>query len=211
MLQTNTYKIAELFLLFVILPIGLTLNVPIIIKVATVLIGLSYCIWVSFKFKIIKKKSFFKINFKNNWKRLLLTFTVVVLSSSLFMYFIQPENLFIVIKKRPMLWLTVLFIYFFLSALPQELLYRSFFFERYSDVFNKPYYLIWANILVFPLAHLFFENMFVLVVTFVGGILFTVTYYRTKSVLFTSLEHALYGNWLFTIGMGEMLAFPMPS
>jgi hypothetical protein len=22
------------------------------------------------------------------------------------------------------------------------------------------------------------------------------------------MEHALYGNWLFTVGMGEMLAFP---
>jgi hypothetical protein len=23
-----------------------------------------------------------------------------------------------------------------------------------------------------------------------------------------SIEHAIYGNWLFTVGMGEMLAFP---
>jgi hypothetical protein len=29
--------------------------------------------------------------------------------------------------------------------------------------------------------------------------------------MLTSIEHAIYGNWLFTIGMGEMLAFPMPG
>ncbi|MAK35391.1 MAG: CPBP family intramembrane metalloprotease, partial [Flavobacteriaceae bacterium] len=23
-----------------------------------------------------------------------------------------------------------------------------------------------------------------------------------------TIEHALYGNWLFTVGMGQMLAFP---
>jgi hypothetical protein len=23
-----------------------------------------------------------------------------------------------------------------------------------------------------------------------------------------SIEHAIYGNWLFTVGMGQMLAFP---
>lgn len=72
-------------------------------------------------------------------------------------------------------------------------------------------YFLLINILVFPIAHLFFNNLMVLLVTLIGGILFTLTYHKTKSVLFTSIEHALYGNWLFTIGMGEMLAFPMPS
>lgn len=45
----------------------------------------------------------------------------------------------------------------------------------------------------------------------IGGILFVITYTKSKSILLTSAEHAIYGNWLFTIGMGEMLAFPMPS
>ena len=56
-----------------------------------------------------------------------------------------------------------------------------------------------------------FQNILVLFTTLIGGIFFTLTYNRSKSLLLTSIEHAIYGNWLFTIGMGEMLAFPMPN
>ena len=197
--------------MFILLPVSLALDFSAFLKIGVALVGITYCVWVMIKLKLLSKKKLTQIDFKNNWKRLIITFIVIALASTLFLYFVHPENLFIVVKKRPMLWIGILLIYTFLSAVPQELIYRSFFFERYHDIFSKPYYLIWANILVFPIAHLFFDNMMVLVVTFIGGMIFTASYYRTKSVFFTSIEHALYGNWLFTIGMGEMLAFPMPS
>ena len=104
----------------------------------------------------------------------------------------------------------VIFFYAFLSVVPQELLYRSYFFERYRKLFKNKKYLLAINIIVFPLAHLMFHNWMVIFVTLIGGIFFTLTYNSSKSLLLTSLEHAIYGNWLFTIGMGEMLAFPMP-
>jgi len=44
--------------------------------------------------------------------------------------------------------------------------------------------------------------------TFIGGVLFAYTYQKTKSTALVAIEHAVYGNWLFTVGMGEMLAFP---
>lgn len=58
------------------------------------------------------------------------------------------------------------------------------------------------------MVHLVFHNALVSVLTLVGGILFGLTYRRTQSLMFTSIEHSLYGVWLFTIGAGEMLAFP---
>jgi membrane protease YdiL (CAAX protease family) len=48
----------------------------------------------------------------------------------------------------------------------------------------------------------------VLAFTFIGGILFAYTYQKTKSTLLVSIEHAIYGCWLFTVGMGTMLGFP---
>jgi membrane protease YdiL (CAAX protease family) len=51
----------------------------------------------------------------------------------------------------------------------------------------------------------------VLCITIIGGVIFAITFLRTRSLLLTSIEHALYGSWLFTAGMGEMLAFPMPQ
>ena len=68
--------------------------------------------------------------------------------------------------------------------------------------------LIFVNAILFSLAHMFFRNTLVLILTFVGGLLFAYTYFKTRSTLLASVEHAVYGNWLFTVGMGEMLAFP---
>jgi len=191
----------------------MSLALPIlpIFKLLLVALGIGHCVWISIHLKLISKKALIQINFKENWKRLLLSFILVALSSTLFLYVVQPENLFIVVLKKPLLWVAILFVYAFLSVYPQELLYRSFFFKRYNGLFKNNNYLLIINILVFPLAHLFFNNGLVLLVTLIGGILFTITYYKSKSVLLTSLEHAIYGNWLFTIGMGEMLAFPMPQ
>ncbi|WP_423804206.1 hypothetical protein [Nitrosomonas nitrosa] len=38
--------------------------------------------------------------------------------------------------------------------------------------------------------------------TFVGGIMFAYTYHRHRSLLLASIEHALYGCFVFTIGLG---------
>jgi membrane protease YdiL (CAAX protease family) len=61
---------------------------------------------------------------------------------------------------------------------------------------------------VFSLGHIFFKNALVMVLTFLGGILFALTFNKTKSTLLVSIEHAIYGSWLFTVGMGSMLGFP---
>jgi membrane protease YdiL (CAAX protease family) len=55
---------------------------------------------------------------------------------------------------------------------------------------------------------MFLKNSLVMLLTFLGGILFAITFHKTRSTLLVSIEHAIYGIWLFTVGMGEMLAFP---
>jgi uncharacterized protein len=39
--------------------------------------------------------------------------------------------------------------------------------------------------------------------TFAGGLLFAWRYKTTGSLFTSSLEHALYGCWFFTIGIGQ--------
>jgi hypothetical protein len=210
-LTTNfRYRVIELLLLFVVLPISLTIPFPPVFKVISVLFGVAYCIWIARKHQLISFKSLYQITIGNYWKTLLISLITVFVSSYLYMYFLHPEDLFIVVKKKPMMWIAILFFYAIFSVYPQELLYRSFFFKRYEALFKNTNYLLLANVIVFPLAHLMFENWMVLLVTLIGGIFFALTYKKSKSVLLTSIEHAIYGNWLFTIGMGEMLAFPMP-
>lgn len=209
MFQNRVFKIGELISLFIALPILLMLDIGILYKVLTVVIGIIYCIWVSNHLKIVSKKHLLVVDFKDNILRIIITFVLISISSLCYMYAYYPDNLFIVAKRTPLLWVMILFVYTLFSALPQELLYRTYYFKRYSDILS-PKYLIVINILIFPIAHLMFHNDLVLLVTLIGGALFTINYYRHQSTILISIEHALYGNILFTVGMGEMLAFPMP-
>jgi len=54
----------------------------------------------------------------------------------------------------------------------------------------------------------FLKSSLVLVMTFVGGALFSLTYFKTKSTTLVCIEHAIYGFWLFTVDLGQLLAFP---
>jgi membrane protease YdiL (CAAX protease family) len=52
------------------------------------------------------------------------------------------------------------------------------------------------------LGHIIFHNWLAVVLTFIGGILFTKRYIDTKSLVASIIEHSLYGVWLFTCGLG---------
>ena len=116
LMQKNSYKTIELILLFFLLPVVLAVNILPPFKVGLVLSGVIYCIWISRKLKLISKKDFLQISFSDHWIRILLTFIFIIIGSLLFMYFLHPEDLFIVVKKQPTLWMTILFVYaFFLT------------------------------------------------------------------------------------------------
>lgn len=172
------------------------------------LLGASYCIWISRKENIVSFKELYSLNFQV--KGTVVKFIIAALLLALFMYFYKAENFFIVVRKKPLMWVLITIFYSLFSVYPQEFLYRLFYFKRYRVLFKNQYVLIVVNAFVFSLAHIVFMNLLVSVLTLVGGFLFAYTFYKSKSLLLTSLEHALYGSWLFTIGMGEMLAFPMP-
>jgi hypothetical protein len=39
--------------------------------------------------------------------------------------------------------------------------------------------------------------------SFVGGLLFAYTFTRARSLPLVALEHGLWGDWLFTLGLGS--------
>lgn len=204
-------KVSELILLFVVVPVLLVVEIPIPVKVALVAGGFVYCIWVLLKeqgLSILKKVSF---PIKDNWKDILLKFSFIITATTIFMLIEDPQHLFAVIKQKPLLWMGVSIGYSLFSVYPQELMYRTFFFHRYRDLVGNKYLFIFLNAALFSLAHLMFKNKLVILITFLGGILFAFSYNKSKSLLLVTLEHAIYGSWLFTVGMGEMLAFPMPE
>jgi membrane protease YdiL (CAAX protease family) len=170
--------------------------------------GFFYVVYVLLKVENNKFKITQHLNWKQFWQRSVIKLLVISVFTSLYMYLVDSENLFIVISTKPLLWLMILIVYSLFSVYPQELIFRTFFFQRYESLFRNDMVFILLNATVFSLAHLFFKNALVMFLTFIGGILFALTLKKTKSTLLVSIEHAIYGCWLFTVGMGEMLGFP---
>jgi membrane protease YdiL (CAAX protease family) len=207
-MKSIRYRLIEFFIIFILVPVCFALEFPIWIKMVIGLLGFAYIIYVLLKVENNKFKITQHLNWKQFWLRTLLKLVVIAALTTVYMYFVDKNNLFIVIKTKLMLWLMILFIYSIFSVYPQELIYRTFFFQRYESLFRSDLLFIITNAALFSLAHIFFKNALVMLLTFIGGILFALTFKKTKSTLLVSIEHAIYGCWLFTVGMGEMLGFP---
>lgn len=101
------------------------------------------------------------------------------------------------------LWLTICIVYPVLSVIPQELIFRVFFYHRYRALLGSRVTVLWVSALSFGLAHLLFGHWSSVLLSGVGGLLFGWTYLRTRSMLWAAFEHSLYGVTLFTIGLGR--------
>jgi membrane protease YdiL (CAAX protease family) len=58
------------------------------------------------------------------------------------------------------------------------------------------------NALSFGLSHLFYGNWVAPVLAFFGGLLFAWRYQTSRSLGTVVIEHALWGDFLFTTGIG---------
>ncbi|HEX4068004.1 MAG TPA: CPBP family intramembrane glutamic endopeptidase [Acidobacteriaceae bacterium] len=123
-------------------------------------------------------------------------------------------NLFLILPRtHTRAWLIVLALYTTISVYPQSLIYRAFLFHRYRpllpsnprplDPRTRSLILILVSGATFALVHILFHNWIAVALTFPGGILFARRYDDTRSLALSSFEHALYGCFLFTIGLGQ--------
>ena len=206
--KQKKYRLIELFLLFILFPVSLILDWSIIAKILLGVFGVIYTIII---FCITERV---KINFPSraSWARFLklvwFRFLIIAVLLTAYVYYTNSSKLFYVVVEKPKTWLFFLSVYTIMSVIPQEFLYRTFFFKRYATLFNNTNLFIIVNAVLFALAHLFFANSLVIIITFIGGIIFAITYNKTNSIIFVVVEHAFYGCWLYTVGMGEMLGFP---
>ncbi len=107
------------------------------------------------------------------------------------------------VRQHPAFWAVVMVAYPVLSVYPQGLLYRAFFFDRYAALFPGKWAMILASAMAFAFLHIIFRNPLAVALTFGGGLLFAARYAETGSLATSSFEHALYGCWLFTVGLGQ--------
>jgi uncharacterized protein len=134
---------------------------------------------------------------------ILLRDSVCLTVLALVVYFLAPDLLFSLVKKTPGLWALVLLLYPLLSVYPQELLYRAWFFHRYAPLFGNGWRMLTASAIAFGFVHIIFRNNLAVILCILGGFLFSLTYHQSGSLLLTCFDHALFGNFLFTIGLGQ--------
>jgi hypothetical protein len=96
----------------------------------------------------------------------------------------------------------VMMLYPLLSVVPQEFLFRIYFMQRYRPLFGEGALMLWVNALVFGWAHIFFLNPIAPLLSVIAGLLLADTWRRTRSLRAVWLEHALYGQIVFTCGLG---------
>jgi CAAX protease family protein len=117
--------------------------------------------------------------------------------------FFAPQLLFSFVKRAPLFWALIMLLYPLLSVYPQEFLYRAFFFHRYQPLFGSGWSMVLASALAFGFVHIIFGNWLAVGLCVIGGLLFSYTYQQSGSLLFTCLDHAIFGNFIFTIGLGQ--------
>jgi hypothetical protein len=106
-------------------------------------------------------------------------------------------------RERPGLWALVMAAYPFLSAWPQEFLYRRFFFWRYAPLFGEGAARTAINAILFGWLHAMYDNWPAVALSALGGVFFATTYARSRNLALVWIEHALYGQLLFTFGLGR--------
>lgn len=134
------------------------------------------------------------------WRRVVLGTALGVMALGGAAYYLAPIP-FDLPRYKTGLWAAVMLLYPIFSVVPQEVIYRTFLVHRYGALFGRATPFVSA--LAFALAHLLFWNWVAVVFTLVGGALFAWTYQRTGSLRLVIVEHALYGQAVFTVGLGK--------
>lgn len=135
-------------------------------------------------------------------KRILLRFLPFAAFLLFFTWWMIPERLFSFPLERPQTWAIVMIWYPVLSVFPQEILFRAFFFRHYAPWLKNERDMLLVNAAVFGWIHVVLQNWVAVAFSAVGGWLFAHTYAKTRSLAAVCFEHALYGCWVFTLGLG---------
>lgn len=137
------------------------------------------------------------------WRIIVGFWIISAVACSGFVMAISPNSFLNIPLQRPGLWLVIMVFYPLLSALPQEIIYRSLFFERYQVLFPGMALPILVNGAVFGFGHLFYDNWITITMTAVGGMVMGWAYMRGRSTLLAWVLHSIAGQLVFTSGLGH--------
>lgn len=193
------YLVPELIILFIVVPMLYLFDAIPVHKIIPLLALLVYCGCIL----LIKKPANpNRFSIQANWKIIIAIFIVTGMVVYLFIYLYVNEGLFADIPGNRKLFYMIL-MYPLLSAFPQEIIFREFFFYRYRAIFQSEVWMLIINILLFSFAHIYFASSIVIIFTLVAGAIFAITYMRTRSLLVVSIQHSLCGLMILSSGLSQ--------
>ena len=197
--MANPIKKLEFFFIFLILPSAIFFLDSSVIVFLTLYSVFTLSLVILY---FDKSFSFTSLRKKVDWKFIII-FSLIFLSLSFFyVILVDKDLLFIFPKTNFELWLLVILIYPFLSVIPQEIVYRVFFFQRYFPNERSFYFLTLLNMIVFSYGHIVFNNVHAILITAIVSPIFTYAYLK-KSFFTCIVLHALGGQIIFTLGLGK--------
>jgi len=138
-----------------------------------------------------------------NLRPILIRFAILAAGIASCVAIFVPDLLLSFPRRAPTVWIFVMLGYPIASVFAQEVIFRAFFVRRYASLFPAAWAMILVNALLFGWVHIVFLNWLAVAMSAIGGALFCHTYLRTKSLALVSIEHAMYGCFVFTIGIGH--------
>ena len=138
---------------------------------------------------------------------------IILLSALLmlgYVWIFERENLFNLPRANIWIFLAMCIFYPVFSAYGQEIIYRTFLHKRYSVIFPKGWHFVLASAVAFSFLHIVYYDPVSMILTFIGGLYFSWMYLVTRSVLYTSVLHGIFGMLIFGVGLGQYFWLDMP-
>lgn len=193
-------------MLFAALPVLLALRptrvnpIPILLGIAIVLIGA-----LTFDPTFDLSRLLYVPRPRENLLQILILLPVGALLLWGILTVLAPEDRFLLPRRKPKVWAMLLVLYPIASVIPQTIIYRVYFMHCYQPLFGDGWAMIVIATAAFALGHVIFRHPMAVLLTVAGGLLFCWRYHTTGSAVLSALEHALYGNLVFTIGYSRYL------
>ncbi len=200
----KTLFIIEFILLFFGVPLFLFFDKN-LVHPSSILLPILFALILYFrKQKEFKSRDLIRLGIsKQMWLKQGVIVVLIGILLIVYVFIFEPENLFNLPKKNPVIWIAMFFFYPVFSAYGQEIVFRKFLFMRYKPLFTQKWMKILASGIAFSFVHIVYFSTLSLILTFFAGIYLSLIYERTRSVLFVSILHGILGFLIFTVGLGQ--------
>lgn len=199
--RSTPYMVMEFLLFFVFIPFIANRFLDGWFKIIPLFIIALFFLLLLWRDSSFDRGVLYRID-KYNLRRSFARMIVITILLLWFTWWVFPHLFFGYPIKNFESYLITFFLYPIASVVPQELIYRVYFFHRYKELVPEKYLLWLSNAIIFGLTHFIYGNFVAPIATFLVSWIFIYNYYKSRSLINVSIEHYFYGMIMFTVGFG---------